>query len=100
MFVRSNLHDTFLHSTYRQQFQKSFGKDTRYARPGAHHNVSAYAEDLVNLETRAFESSWLGNKHGNNSLSDAIEVRISQPATAVLGAAQAMLASSTGAPRC
>eukprot|EP00892_Ulva_mutabilis_P007363 jgi/Ulvmu1/499/UM001_0507.1 len=52
MFLRSNLHDTFLHSVYRQRFVEQFGNDIRYLHDGDHHAVSTYAEELVDLQVR------------------------------------------------
>ena len=58
MFLRSNLHDTFLHSVYRQHFVADFGDAVRYMSNGAHRNVSAYAAQLYNLQARQLDHSF------------------------------------------
>lgn len=59
MFLRSNLHDGFSHSLFRQQFLIRFGEDVRYEHPGGHHQVESYAAELHNLQTREVESTYV-----------------------------------------
>lgn len=59
MFLRSNLHDTFLHSIFRPGFVKRFGDTVRYAGDGPHHNVTAYADALDNLMARQIDETFL-----------------------------------------
>lgn len=58
MFLRSNLHDHFAHSLFRDQYRSRFGENARYEHPGDHHILDPYADELRNLQTREVDSTF------------------------------------------
>ena len=58
MFLRSNLHDTFKHSVFKEEFHQMFGSDVLYSQEGDHRNVSTYAQKLHNLEARTLDKTF------------------------------------------